>query len=68
MQIWDFNLGQSRDTKDAYVTKDDKSFTINSFVDLMNDTCSTKPKGVKQICQVTFSFSLWVKKLFSSSE
>ncbi|KAG2265717.1 hypothetical protein Bca52824_072796 [Brassica carinata] len=50
-QIWDFNLGQSRDTKDAYVTKDDKSFTINSFVDLMNDTCSTKPKGVKQICQ-----------------
>ncbi|KAJ0235457.1 Zinc finger protein CONSTANS-LIKE 15 [Hirschfeldia incana] len=47
-KIWDFNLGQSRDTKDAYVTKDDKSFTINSFVDLMNDTCSTKPKSVKQ--------------------
>ncbi|KAG2320747.1 hypothetical protein Bca4012_056217 [Brassica carinata] len=47
-QIWDFNLGQSRDTN---VTKDAKSFTINSFVDLMNDTCSTKPKGAKQICQ-----------------
>ncbi|CAH8299387.1 unnamed protein product [Eruca vesicaria subsp. sativa] len=52
-QIWDFNLGQSRDTReDGYATKDAKSFTINSFVDLMNDTCSTKPKGgVKQICQ-----------------
>ncbi|ESQ34057.1 hypothetical protein EUTSA_v10007673mg [Eutrema salsugineum] len=62
-QIWDFNLGQSRIPEEtsraeaAYVTKDAASFTINNFVDLMNDTCSTKPKVVKEICQGDYNRS-----------
>ncbi|AAG26959.1 CONSTANS family zinc finger protein, putative [Arabidopsis thaliana] len=55
-QIWDFNLGQSRGPEDtsrveaAYVGKGAaSSFTINNFVDHMNETCSTNVKGVKEI-------------------
>ncbi|KFK44677.1 hypothetical protein AALP_AA1G289100 [Arabis alpina] len=56
-QIWDFNLGQSREPEDtsrmeaAYVTKGAASFTINNFVDVMNESCSTNAKGVKEICK-----------------
>ncbi|XP_019095219.1 PREDICTED: zinc finger protein CONSTANS-LIKE 15-like [Camelina sativa] len=56
-QIWDFNLGQSRGPEDtsrmeaAYVAKGAASFTINNFVDNMNETCSTNVKGVKRICK-----------------
>nr|UOF76522.1 CONSTANS-like protein [Olimarabidopsis pumila] len=56
-QIWDFNLGQSRGSKDtsrmeaAYETKCAASFTINNFVDHINETCSTNTKGVKDNCK-----------------
>lgn len=60
LQIWDFNLGQSREPEDcsrmeaAYDTKDAASFTINSFAGRMNEACSTKAKGVKEISQVVY--------------
>ncbi|CDY68819.1 BnaAnng28480D [Brassica napus] len=57
-QIWDFNLGQSREPEDtirteaaACVTKDAASFKVNSIVKLLNDACSTKAKRVKEIFQ-----------------
>ncbi|CAH8349613.1 unnamed protein product [Eruca vesicaria subsp. sativa] len=63
-QIWDFNLGQSREPEDssrreaAYVAKDAASFKLNSFVEVKkNDTCSTKAKGVKDICQDDYNQS-----------
>ncbi|CAH2034122.1 unnamed protein product [Thlaspi arvense] len=62
-QIWDFNLGQSRGPEDngqmkaEYATKDAASFTINNFVELTNDTCSTKAKGVKEIFKDNYSRS-----------
>ncbi|KAF8055028.1 hypothetical protein N665_1305s0015 [Sinapis alba] len=62
-QIWDFNLGQSREPEDssrmkaAYVTKDAASFKINSFVEVKNDTCCTKAKGVKEFCQNDYNQS-----------
>ncbi|KAG2269722.1 hypothetical protein Bca4012_062735 [Brassica carinata] len=49
-RIWDFNLGQSREPEDTSRT-DPASFKVNSFVDFLNDTCSSKAKGVKEICQ-----------------
>ncbi|KAJ4871788.1 Zinc finger protein CONSTANS-LIKE 15 [Raphanus sativus] len=58
-QIWDFNLGQSREPEDtsrveaaAYDIKDAASFKIKK-----NDTCSTKAKGVKEICQDDYNQS-----------
>lgn len=57
-QIWDFNLGQSRGPEDtsrmdaAYETKGAASFTINNFVNHINETCTTKAKGVKESCKV----------------
>ncbi|CAN7094012.1 unnamed protein product [Brassica rapa subsp. narinosa] len=57
-QIWDFNLGQSREPEDTIrteaaecVTKDAASFKVNSIVKLLNDACSTKAKRVKEIFQ-----------------
>ncbi|KAH0878684.1 hypothetical protein HID58_066078 [Brassica napus] len=58
LQIWDFNLEQSREPQDtirteaaACVTKDAASFKVNSIVKLLNDACSTKAKRVKEIFQ-----------------
>jgi len=62
-QIWDFNLGQSREPEDgsrmeaAYANKDAASFTINTFVGHMNESCSTKAKGVKDISQNDYNRS-----------
>ncbi|KAL1217376.1 Zinc finger protein CONSTANS-LIKE 15 [Cardamine amara subsp. amara] len=62
-QIWDFNLGQSRGPEDtsrmeaAYETKGAASFTIKNFVDHINETCSTKAKGIKEICKDEYNRS-----------
>lgn len=42
----------------ADVTKGAASFTINNFVDHMNETCSTNAKGVKGICKVIVLINL----------
>ncbi|KAJ0257926.1 Zinc finger protein CONSTANS-LIKE 15 [Hirschfeldia incana] len=49
-QIWDFNLGQSREPEDTGA-----AFKVNSFIKLLND--STKAKGAKEICQDYFKRS-----------
>jgi len=58
-------LGQSRGPEDtsrveaAYVGKGAaSSFTINNFVDHMNETCSTNVKGVKEIKKVIVLINL----------
>lgn len=71
LQIWDFNLGQSRGPEDtgrmeaAYVTKGAASFTINNFFDVMNETCSTNAKGVKEICKVIVLINLRCFSIYS---
>ncbi|KAL0698770.1 hypothetical protein Bca4012_054892 [Brassica carinata] len=73
-QIWDFNLGRSREPEDssrieaAYATKDAAEFKINSFVEVKNDICPTKVKGVKEICQDDYNQSSTSRQVPATSE